>query len=154
MVKIGKPDGAAGSENIVEQKHDVIIMRHDGKGEGVGVGTGEGKRVVVKEIDGTGGNAEVEKILTSGKDGEYTTPDGKKVIVRSMGDGKNAEFTVTDNKRAMTRTDDGKQIERVIINEKAGAHHAERDNELFRTTLSLLLSSPEGMDVTYTFGGE
>ena len=35
------------------------------------------------------------------------------------------------------------------------AHHTEaRQNELLRTTLSLLLTAPEGMDVSYTYGGE
>jgi hypothetical protein len=29
-----------------------------------------------------------------------------------------------------------------------------RSNELFRTTLALLLSAPEGMDVSYTYAGE
>jgi hypothetical protein len=36
----------------------------------------------------------------------------------------------------------------------AGEHAAHRQNELLRTTLSLLLTAPEGLDVSYTFVGE
>jgi hypothetical protein len=64
----------------------------------------------------------------------------------------------------MVRRTGGPEIERVIIGPEKGRmireegsmaeHTAHRQNELLRTTLSLLLTSPEGMDVTYTFVGE
>ena len=163
MVKMGKHDGPDGAEHILNEKRDVVIVRTDkGEGGGIGTGIGEGKeKVVVRRTDGPGENIEVEKIIATGKDGEFKTSDGKKVIVRTA-EGKNGELATTDGKRIM-RHGDGKEIEKVVAGDKlrhfrvegdAGAHHAKRQNELLRTTLSLLLTAPEGMDVSYTFGGE
>ncbi|HVF30572.1 MAG TPA: hypothetical protein VNA22_06355, partial [Pyrinomonadaceae bacterium] len=195
MVKIGKHDGAVGSEDVVKEKHDIIIMRGEGKGEGAGLGVGDGKKVVVRKVDGPE-NGEVEKIIASGKDGEFTTADGKKVIVRRTNDGpsktadvivtgKDGEWKTSDGQKVVVRrmdgekhgdlsgadgkkvivregNGDGKEIEKVIVRGDgpahfkavAASHHNERQNELLRTTLSLLLSAPEGMDVSYTLGGE
>ena len=160
MVKIGRHDGPAGSE-IMNEKHDMIIMRGEGHGEGVGVGTGEGKqRVFVKKIEGAGEGAEIEKVIVSGKDGELTTADGKKVIVRTGGDGKDGEFTTTDGKKVIVRNVETKEVDKVMAGDKLQrfdvrtAHHGERQNDLLRTTLSLLMTAPEGIDVSYTFGGE
>ena len=143
MVKFGRHDGVEG-DKIVSEKHDVIVMRRDGEGKGVGLGAGHGeKKVVVRKTDG-GEDVEIEKIIAGGKDGEFTTKDGKKMIVR---------------------TGDGPQVEKVIVHgDKEGhmkmageahqRHAAMRQNELLRTTLSLLLTAPEGMDVSFTYLGE
>jgi hypothetical protein len=137
MVKIGRHEGPGG-ESLLSEKHDVVIMR----GEAMGGGPGARKIIVTKTDDG---NGEVEKIITDGdgKDGELATSDGKKVILRRTG---------------------GPEIERVIVGPEKGKmireegsmaeHTAHRQNELLRTTLSLLLTAPEGMDVNYTFVGE
>jgi hypothetical protein len=50
-------------------------------------------------------------------------------------------------------TADGQEI--TVKKRVAEEHHAEmRHNELLRTLLGLLLSTPAGMDVSYTYGGE
>lgn len=131
MVKIGS--GEIGDESAMKT-HDVFVMKK-GKGEV--------------------------------KDGEFTTSDGKKIVIRK-GDGSNAEFKSAEGKKFIVtdeRTDsnveeidttDGKKV---IVRKVEGgsygeAHSAMRQNELLRFTLSLLLSAPEGMDVSYTYVGE
>lgn len=159
MVKIGRHDGP-GEANIVSNKHDIVIMRDGNKGEGVGVGAGAGQKVVVRKIEGGDAKVVDEKVIVEGKDGEFTTADGKKVIVRSVsGEGKTGEFTSKDGKKFTVRTADGPEIEKVVIaghgdQLKMAGHHGARQNELLQTTLSLLLTAPEGMDVSYTFVGE
>ncbi len=130
MVKIGRNDGPGG-DGLTSEKHDVIIMRGEGHAEAMSEGPG-GKKIIVRKIDG--GNGEIEKIVTQGEGGEFATSDGKKVIVRKG---------------------DGAEIEKIIVGPEKGGEHAEhRQNELLRTALSLLLTAPEGMDVSYTFVGE
>jgi hypothetical protein len=141
MVKIGRHEGPGG-ESVLSEKHDVMIMRGEGHGEAMS--GGPVKKIIVTKTDD--GNAEVEKIVTDGdgKDGEFTTSDGKKVIVRRTGGPEVEKIIVGPEK--------GK---RIMLEEGAMAEHAaHRQNELLRTTLSLLLTAPEGMDVNYTFVGE
>jgi hypothetical protein len=128
MVKIG--NGEMGDASAMKV-HDVIVMK-------------KGKE--------------------DGKDGEFTTSDGKKIIIRK-GDGANAEFKSEDGKKFVVtheRTDsqteeinttDGKKV---IVRKVEGgeSHSGTRQNELLRYTLSLLLSAPEGIDVSYTYVGE
>ena len=140
MVRIGRGDGSG--DEIVNRKHDVMILRGEGHGEGVGVGEGGEKRVVVRKIDGPG-NVEVEKIIADGKDGEFATADGNKVIIRKAEKGDAKEF----------RVEGGEKVRRVAV-ESAGAHEGRRHNELLRVTLSLLATPPVGMDVSYSFAGE
>jgi hypothetical protein len=157
MVKISDPEGAgAGGE------HEIMIMRSgEGHGEGVGVGVGAGEGKVIMRKAGEG-EAKIidEKVIVKGENGEFTTSDGKKVIVRTeKGEGKTGEFTSKDGKTFTVRTADGPQIEKVVISDeghrlKMAGRHGARQNELLKTTLSLLLTAPEGMDVTYTFVGE
>jgi hypothetical protein len=169
MVKIGKHEGAAGGQRAVDERHDVIIMRGDGKGEGIGAGaakgtgewtTADGKKIVVRKVEGGDGHAEIEKEIVGGKNGEFITSDGKKVIVRTVNaDDKNGEFTSTDGKKVIVRNHTGPEVEKVIVHAGDKSGHmkmagAMRQNELLRTTLSLLMTAPEGMDVTYTFAGE
>jgi hypothetical protein len=146
MVKIGRHDGAAEGEKIISQKHDVIVMRSGGKGEGTGVGVGVGqgeKKIVVRKVDG--GTEEIEKIIAEDKEGEFTTSDGNKIVVRKS-DGAEVEKVVVRG---------GEKEKRIMVEGHARAEHsAQRQNELLRTTLSLLLTAPEGMDVNYTYAGE
>lgn len=132
-VKIGRHDGSDAGEKVISKQHDVIIMRG---GEGHGE-AGQARKVMLKKVDG-GGDAEVEKIIATEKEGEWKTADGKTVTVRKAGDGN--------------------RVEDVIVRHGKGevGKHAEghRQNELLRTTLSLLLTAPEGMDVNYTYAGE
>lgn len=138
MVKIGRHEGPGG-ESLLSEKHDVMIMRGEAMGDGPGV-----KKIIVTKTDD--GNGEVEKIVTdgNGKDGEFATSDGKKVIVRRAGGPEVEKIIVGPEKGTRMIREEGSMAE----------HTAHRQNELLRTTLSLLLTAPEGMDVNYTFVGE
>jgi hypothetical protein len=139
MVKIGRGDGQE-ADKLMSEKHDVIIMRHAGDGEVAGA-PGVRKVIVTK---GDGVNGEIDKIVTDGNDGELNTSDGKKVIIRKI-EGR-------DTDQAIAGAEKGKRI--MIERGDIAEHREHRQNELLRTTLSLLLTAPEGMDVSYTFVGE
>lgn len=130
MVKIGRHEGAVG-EKIMSNQHDVIVVH--GEGDAVDPGT---KRFVIRKQEGE--NSEVEKVIVEGRDGEFTTSDGKKMIVRRA-EAPNVENVIVRH--------DGK-------GEGMAGHGKFRQNELLRTVLSLLITAPEGMDVSYTYGGE
>jgi len=132
-MKIGSGDG----ETLVDKKVDVIVMKKDGddnlqwKTEG-----GEGaKTVIIQKKDG---NSE-----------ELKTEGGKTFTFKR----ENGDQTVITSEDGKTATIDGKKV---ILRkaEALGGGENFRSNELFRTTLSLLLSAPEGLDVTYTYVGE
>jgi len=134
MVKIERTSGPEG-EKFVNEKRDVVIMRHGGEGAGEA-----GQKIMLRKTDGGG---EVEKVIVQGKDGEFTTSDGNKVIVRKA-DAAEIEKTVNVEKG-----------HRLMLEQHAREEHtAMRQNELLRTTLGLLLTAPEGIDVSYTFAGE
>jgi hypothetical protein len=139
MLKLGKHDGGDGNA-IIEKKMDVVVIA-DGNGEAKFKVTSDGgapgdKNVLIRKVEG--GNATIEG------------PDGAKadvVIVRKAGDGG-------------TWTSENGEVHKVIAKGEGhgqgmgaghGAHH---QNEMLRTTLSLLLSAPEGIDVGYTYAGE
>ena len=88
-----------------------------------------------------GENIEIEKVTS---DGESSTADGRKVILRTKtaGDVDNVVVgtNVEQRKHAMLERTGG-----------PGEMAGHRENELFRTALSLLLTAPEGMDVNFTF---
>lgn len=139
-LQIKRGDGAKTGEGmqIVEKNVDVVVIKK---------GDGSEPQSVVTET-GEGGENRKVFIIKKGGAGEnvVVTPDGKKAVtvVSKAGDGGNAGWT----------TEDGKKI---IVNKDVRIAHGEampRQNELFRTTLSLLLSAPEGVDVSYTYGGE
>jgi hypothetical protein len=145
MLKIGRHDGAEGGDKIVSEKHDVIIVRGgEGHGQAVAGAPGE-KTIIIKKVGENGENVEIEKV--TGEGGEWTTSDGKKMILRSKTPGDVEEVTVNGN---------GEKHKRIMLEKTAGAGAMEghRQNELLRTALSLLLTAPEGMDVSFTFVGE
>lgn len=138
-ISIKRQGGAGEPSQILEKNVDVVVIR---KGE-----TGE----MQSDLKQTGGEPN-GKVFIVKKDGAaenvVVTPDGetgnkKFVVVSKAGDG-NATFT----------TEDGKKV---FINKDIRVAHGEgmpRQNELFRTTFALLLSAPEGVDVSYTYGGD
>jgi hypothetical protein len=141
MVKIEKHAGP-GEAAMMNEKHDVIIMKNEAAGELSGVATDGGKKIIIKKIDD--GNGE-ERVVTETKDGEFKTADGGTVVLRKA-DGPMVDKIVVGGPD---------KLERRVLDEKIEAEHAAmRQNELLRTTLSLLLTAPEGMDVSYTYGGE
>ena len=117
-VKVGNGEAATGERHEMKS-HDVVILR---KGDG-------------------------ENIDIVGKDGVFTTNDGKTVVVR-VGPRDGAAWTPDGENEA--------KVERVIVRgHQGGAPGAGiRQNELLRMTLMLLISAPEGHDVAYTYEGE
>src|SRR5688572_22147010 len=132
MVKIGRHEG--GEPGLSEQ-HDVMVFRREGTAaEG-------GKQIMLRKTDGTG-NEEIEKVVVDGKDGEFVTSDGRKVIVRR------AQAPGGEKVTANGSPEKGKHV---MIRRAADAHGEFRQNELLRTTLALLATPPVGMDVNYTY---
>lgn len=124
-VVIRKPDGT--TQELTGAEADKVIAAHPGKpGENI-------RRFVIKKDDGTVQEltgAEADKMIVTRGEGTatFTSKDGKTIVV----EGK--PFTFSSS---------------------ADAHHgAMKQNELLRTTLSLLLTAPQGIDVEYTYGGE
>jgi hypothetical protein len=123
------------------------------------------RKVDEKAVAGKGGELKSadkhEFKVRKGEDGEFTTEDGHKVIVRSelvdktaAGDGETRVFVRKPIEGEKVRIQDGKVLD-VQAHKVAMEHHDKaRQNDLLRTTLGLLLSAPEGMDVNYTFAGE
>ena len=129
-IRIGGADATHVGEKIVNKEHDVIIMRKGGDGHGEGVGQG-GRKVIIEKVEGAGDG---EKVVV-GNGGEWKTKDGKTVVLRKA---------------------DGPAVDEQVVVHGKGEPSFERhhNNEMLRTTLALLLTAPEGIEVNYTFGGE
>lgn len=129
-------------------------------------GSGTVRRVVVKRPDGTTQEltgAEADKVIAA-----HPNSDGDNVrrIVLKKADGSTQEFTGAEAdkmvaREAGTATFTSKDGKTVVVEGKPftfhtvdAQHGAMKQNELLRTTLSLLLTAPQGMDVDYTYGGE
>lgn len=113
---------------------DVVVVR------GSEPGTAEFK---VKDFDASAGPGE-KKVIIKKADGD----------VQEVRSGNTQVFTMKkEDGGTWTGNSDGKNVtfERV-----AGGHTGipRQDGGLLRTALSLLLSAPQGMDVSYIFGGE
>jgi hypothetical protein len=142
MVRFGTPGGAAGGEG--NKQFEVIVRRGDeGGAPTVKRTVGKDGEVVTENV--IGGEPAIKRIIV--KDGVVTNEDivgdpNHKIIIRKGGEGDLPKIA----------SGDGDNV--IIRREKMEDHGAMRQNELLRTTLSLLLTAPEGMDVSYTFGGE
>ncbi|HMJ09354.1 MAG TPA: hypothetical protein VK468_10140, partial [Pyrinomonadaceae bacterium] len=133
IIKLGDHDGIGGE--AVKQV-DVTVVRSDKDGN-----------IVTENIEGDGGPGAKTIFIEKGAgETEDISGDGQhRIIVRKTADGSDPG--------SAAGAGDGKRI--MIRREHAGGdHEAFRQNELLRMTLSLLLSAPQGMDVSYTFGGE
>src|SRR5215218_3073877 len=128
-LKFGHADGATG-EGM--KQFDVIVTR-DGKDEET---LSDAGAPGIKKVIITKGGGETEQI---------TPDDNHKIVIRKVGEG--------DGPMKVT-TADGVEKRVFVHHEKGAEPSASRQNELLRTTLSLLLTAPEGIDVNYTFGGE
>lgn len=130
-MKFGSGDGSA----LMDKQFDVMVVRK-----------GDGDNLQFKTEPGEG----VKKFTIKKKDGttEEITTDGKSPVILRKSDG---ETIITEDGKTATVDD-----KKVFISkaEALGGMDFPRSNELFRTTLSLLLSAPEGMDVSYTYVGE
>ena len=130
--------GSGSGEKVVDHQMDVVIVRdgevnakwkaiHDGE-----MKPGEGKKIIIKKDDGT-----TEEIQP----------------------GKNVTFTaerVAKDMHEDIRAGGGKQMTFHRMAQGAEASNGEFPWQLrmARTALSLLLTAPQGMDVSYLYGGE
>lgn len=142
MVRIGNPDGNGGD---VQQKRIEVIVTRDANGN-----------VLTEDVRGS------EPTWTDEKGNNLKLDGNKKFIIKkddgtvqeiNSGDTKTFVFKSDGGDTQTWNTEDGKKI---IIDKavKTENIYGERNNELFRTTLALLLTAPQGLDVTYTFAGE
>lgn len=160
MVKLGNAEAGGEGKMLIERKVDVVVVgKNDGpaktmifEGKDGEFVVEDGSKVIARKVEGTPGEAKIfirKKgenadfvVKGDGEVKEVATADGKQFTIVRKGEGP--EWTTAgDNKIVMERTAgvavrDGHQ----------------RDNELLRTMLGLLLTAPEGMDVAYTFAGE
>jgi hypothetical protein len=148
MIKIGEGNGGVRSKSV---SHEMTMKRK-----------GDEKAVTVTGKNGELKSAENHVFKVRKDDnGEITTEDGKTVFLRSEGiekvaggEGETKVFVRKPLEGEKVRTDDGKALD-VQAHKVAMEHHDKiRQNDLLQTTLGLLLSAPEGMDVSYTFAGE
>lgn len=130
MVKIGTSD--AGDEKAAVRNREVIVIGGEPEGEML-LRTGDEpgvKRVIVRKGSETGEvSGDVKLIVRKG--------EGEKTIVT-----KDGETPVADGDRVFFRS---------AMPRNHGAGHR---NEMLSTTLGLLLSAPEGIDMSYTYAGE
>jgi hypothetical protein len=145
MMKIGRHDGAEGQ--VFEKNVDVVMVAKDGENAKV--------RVIA---DGPGDEAGQVVKMRKVEDHEITTVDGPEttkgnmVFVRKTEDG--ATFTTDNDNVHKVIVRDGPLVEGKTIRDGQEDWHAAHQNEMVRTTLSLLLTAPEGVDVGYTYAGE
>ena len=149
-IKIGDANGSAMRSHSVTK--EVTIVGKDGGQKEVTITGKDG------EFETTDGHVfKVKK----GENGEFITPDGKKVFIRTESgekvvnsDGETKTFVRKPADGGQWKTEDGKEFDIRMHKVDAAHHDALRQNEFLRTTLGILLSAPEGMDVSYTFSGE
>ena len=140
MLKIGTENGSDGNQ-IIDKRVDVVVV-NGGEGDnlkwktegGDAVKTVGAKKIIIKKADGTTEEVKVE---------------GKQPLILQKNSGETPVITMEDGKTANV---DGKQV--FIRKAEAVTSAPHRQNELLRTTLSLLLTAPEGLDVSYIYAGE
>jgi len=134
-IRIGSGDGEKG---MVERRADVLVMRQDGGGGNI-----QWKTVNPDETPG------VKRVIVKKDDGSTEELNTKEPIIIRKG---STEKVDTETGAVMT-SDGNKVFVRRTDGVPFGGEQF-RSNELLRTTLSLLLSAPEGLDVSYTYVGE
>ncbi|MEP6901250.1 MAG: hypothetical protein ABJA66_05840 [Actinomycetota bacterium] len=140
MMKIGSGEGEA--NQLFDKRANVIVMNKD---EG---GNVQWKTESNEAIPGDS----IKKIIIKKSDGtteEVKTGSNEPIMLRRTG----GDQTVVTSEDGKTVNIEGRKMIVRNTNEVGGGENF-RSNELFRTTLSLLLTAPEGLDVTYTYLGE
>jgi len=173
MMTIGDGNGQGQGMKMIDKQVNVVVTGDQKNNMDVTVDTddnknGAVKKIVIKKSDGTvqeftgaeadkiaaadgvsGGDKAVKKIVIKRPDGsvqEFTGADADK-FAAEHGD----TFVVTKD----SKTGNGADIVLRRTGGPAGDQHdSMKHNEMLRLTLGLLLSAPQGMDVSYTFGGE
>ena len=149
-MKFGHDKETGTDQQVVEQDVRVVVVK-DSNGNDLTEnikGPIAGKQMNVR-VENTGGNE--EKIIIKKADGtteeikgiseekEFITTDGKKVVVRRV-EGSNEAIS-------------GKS-KPMILTEELKGESQQRQNEMLRLTLGLLMSAPQGIEIAYTYGGE
>lgn len=147
------------SKKLVVKKDDGTVLELTGADADKWIAEHPGvpgkKEIVVERTGSSGGTAtftskDGKTFTVTAKDGSpMPTGDGDVVILRKA-DGDAATFTSKDGK---TFNIDKNAVFVGGHGDMAAHHNAMKSNELLRTTLSLLLTAPKGLDVDYTFGG-
>jgi len=150
-----------------DQPGDVMIRHGEGHGTGAGVGIGtEGNfSVVLKKPDGTTeqlSGEDAKKWIAAHRDGN---DGGQQIVLKKMEGGIAERVKIGDATpdgvvvRKM-KTTDGEPLrsadgENVFIRHGGGntAFAFIHQNDFFRTALGLLMTTPEGEDVSYTSAG-
>lgn len=153
VVRNGKPlevtAGTADGQFVTEDGKTVVVRSVKGQpiGEGLTFATKDGKTIVAnveKRIEGQAtATAEVDgrKIVVSpnAETRTFKTEDGKTVVVSAVTrEGEPFEFS-------------GDGTKKIAV---ARAQAYPKQNEFHRLSLALLLTAPQGVDVTYSFVGE
>lgn len=125
-----------------------------GSGEGNELIDKHAEVLVVRKIEGEGDNLKFRTVDPANAEG------GRKFTIVTK-DGKTEEVNVAEREPFVIRkgegdtmvAEDGKKV-MVRKMEALGGGEFKRSNELLRTTLSLLATAPEGLEVTYAYVGE
>ena len=142
-VKIGREDGTGAK--ATSQQHDVMIVTKDGHGNL------EAHPMASGEVAIAGGNQIILKERVVDGDAAVSGSGERKVFVRRMGDGENGEIRVVQGANVDL---DRKDMEIERSSAAPRARTGVKQNELLRLSLALLVTAPEGIDVSYTFAGE
>ncbi len=178
-VRFGKNDGTHNA--LVNSEVNVLIANTLKEkvaavsGDSVwveGTGSGEARKFVFKKEDGAIQNLSVDeanRVVTVRGVGEgggehvlvVRTPDGSVERLSAAEAEKLFNITREGNRTTYSRLEghDASKAEHAALLEHAAGgtafkHSGSRNNEMLRLTLSLLMTSPEGIDISYTFGGE
>ena len=146
MVKIGDSDKGAGTQI---RKEVQVIVTKDADGN-----------VLTEDVRGSAGDR-VIMLKEQGENATVADEKGKKTFVIKRNDGTAQEinsgdktvFFRKDGDTQTFKTEDGNVL---VLNKSLKTENisGNRHNEMLRTTLALLLTAPEGEDVSYTFAGE
>ncbi len=175
MIKIGHDDGTGDGTKMFDKQINVVVAGAEKGKMQVTVDTdddGNGapvKKIVIKKDDGTVQEftgAEADKIIAADGASASAGKPVRKIIIKRP-DGTTQELTGAEADKEIAKngdtaniwtSKDGKTIninrENVVVDRAGGQHESMKHNELLRLTLSLLITAPQGMDVSYTFGGE
>lgn len=127
-------DGVKG-DGAVRKEFDIVVRNIDGEAPLLDrAASSEGKRNVVIMRKGEG-----EPLVVNTD--EASSEGNRKFIIRK-GDGTKREMTSADGNRIL--------VDEVLKFSPGKTRH----NELFRTAFALLLTAPEGTDVSYNYAGE
>ncbi|MBK9155798.1 MAG: hypothetical protein IPM25_16590 [Chloracidobacterium sp.] len=170
-VKMGNPDGTASKTSST--KHEVYVTSEGGPhkvrvaGENGEFTTTDGKKIIIEKADAGEFTTQDGKniVIHKGEGGKavFTGQDGKSFEIKTV-PGGNGEFVTEDGKRVVVRTSESADSDVWVTKDGDGKHVSmarsagggmfKRNNELVRLALSLLLTAPEGMPVSYRFVGE